>query len=436
MTDWESVKLKEISELITKGTTPTSLGASFSEQGINFIKSESVSYEGRIDESKFAFIDEDTDIKLKRSRIKENDILFSIAGMFLGKAAIVKKNHLPANTNQALAIIRLKHNLVDVNFILYQILDKPFIKYVNSITGQAAQPNINLAEVGNLLIKLPPLPIQQKIASILSTYDDLIENNNRRIALLEKMAESIYKEWFVRMRFPGYEKTRFVDGLPEGWIIKKVKDCFETLGGGTPSTENENFWKDGNINWFTPTDITSSKGIIIKESKLKINSLGLKSSSAKLFPGYSIMMTSRATIGAIGINTREACTNQGFITCIPNNNLPYSFIYHWLKCNKLLFESLATGATFKELSRTVFRNLDFVVPSNKVMDYFHNNIDPLVCLINNLLSKNQNLQLSRDRLLPQFISGKLSVEHLIQLEKKGIETLDLAAEPLEKYKKT
>src|SRR5688572_244186 len=117
MNDWNVTYLKDVSDLITKGTTPTSVGGKFTDLGINFIKSESLNYNGVIDESAFAFIDEDSNQKLKRSTLKENDILYSIAGIYLGKMGIVKKHHLPANTNQACAIIRLKHDIVDYRFI-------------------------------------------------------------------------------------------------------------------------------------------------------------------------------------------------------------------------------------------------------------------------------------------------------------------------------
>jgi type I restriction enzyme S subunit len=177
MNSWNTTYLKEISELITKGTTPTSVGGQFTAYGINFIKSESLNYEGVLDDSVFAYIDEDSNKKLKRSILKENDILYSIAGIYLGKMGIVKVQHLPANTNQACAIIRLKHEIVDFRFIKQYFCERSFINYVNSLTSQSAQPNINLTDIGNLKLLLPPLPTQHRIASILSAYDDLIERN-------------------------------------------------------------------------------------------------------------------------------------------------------------------------------------------------------------------------------------------------------------------
>ena len=106
--------------------------------------------------------------------------------------------------------------------------------------------------------------------------------------------------------------------IPVGWSVENIGDVVENLGGGTPKTETVEFWKNGIINWFSPTDITNSNYIFCNSSNKKITHLGLNKSSAKLFPKNSLMMTSRATIGKLGVNTTEACTNQGFITLIPN----------------------------------------------------------------------------------------------------------------------
>ncbi|MBQ0004150.1 MAG: restriction endonuclease subunit S, partial [Treponema sp.] len=186
MEDWKETPLSEITSLITKGTTPSMIGASFTESGIKYIKSESILDNSRIlDSSKFAFISLETHDRLKRSQIEENDLLFSMAGMFLGKTAIVTKNDIPANTNQAVAIIRIIPNKADFKFIYYYLNQKNIVKYINNLSGQSAQPNINLQQIGSLNINLPPLPTQQKIAQILSSLDDKIELNNKINANLE-----------------------------------------------------------------------------------------------------------------------------------------------------------------------------------------------------------------------------------------------------------
>ena len=164
------------------------------------------------------FISESTHNKLKRSQIEANDILFSMAGIYLGKLAIVKDEDVPANTNQAVALIRFNKG-VNIDYLYYFMVQKSFNAYVNCMSAQAAQPNINLKQIGNLQIALPTDERQKRIADILSNYDNLIENNNKRIKLLEQMAENLYKEWFVRFRFPGYEDVEFEEKKPRGWQV-------------------------------------------------------------------------------------------------------------------------------------------------------------------------------------------------------------------------
>lgn len=300
----------------------------------------------------------------------------------------------------------------------FQSNDPKFIYYFLKLLGLenfdvgAANPTLNRNHVHKITVKIPNPLVQNKIAAILTTYDDLIEANNRRIQLFENMAEEIYKEWFVRLRFPDYEKMKMVKGAPEGWEERKVKDSFDFLGGGTPSKSNNQYWSNADVNWFTPTDITARKGAFLSESSLKCNEKGIRGSSAKMFPAYSLMMTSRATIGEVAINKVEASTNQGFITCIPSNDFPLSFLYFWLKLNKEYFLTLCGGATFPELSKNHFGKISLLKPPSIIMKLYTEQADPLFQQIDGLLETNQNLATTRDKLLPRLISGKLSVENL------------------------
>jgi len=261
---------------------------------------------------------------------------------------------------------------------------------------------------------LPSPKEQKEIAGILSAYDDLIENNTRRIRILEEMAQAIYREWFVEFHAPGVRLRKATpqekaltgkDRFPEGWEIKKIQDAFETLGGGTPSTKEVAYWQDGEINWFSPTDLTSADAMFIGPSEKKITRLGLEKSAAKLFPPYSVMMTSRATIGVVSINTTEACTNQGFITCIPNDRVSAFHIYFWILENKEKIIALASGATFKEISRGEFRDFDFILPSKAVEAQFIDMVEPMAKEIETLLHSITNLRQTRDLLLPHLIKG-------------------------------
>lgn len=412
--DWEVKELKEINIEIVDG-----------DRGVNYPKQTEFLPEGyclflntgNIKEDQFAFaennfISEERDNLLRKGKLKRKDIVLTTRGT-VGSVAYYKPaipyEHM--RINSGMVIMRCGDGL-DTNFI-YQLLKSPFVKeQYRMFSSGSAQPQLPIKDLRKIPLLIPPLPVQQKIAAILSAYDDLIENNNKRIALLEKVAEEIYREWFVRMRFPDWKQVKFVKGVPEGWEVIKVADAFEFLGGGTPSTTEKRYWDDGTVNWFTPSDITKANGIFLPESIDKCTEEGLNNSSARMFPAYSIMMTSRATIGAIGINTTPACTNQGFITCIPNENFPITFLYHWLKLNKHYFETVSTGSTFLELTKGTFKKIKILKPEKKLVEQYESKVQPMFKEMEFLLQKVDLLKKSRDLLLSRLISGKLSVEGL------------------------
>lgn len=260
-------------------------------------------------------------------------------------------------------------------------------------------------------IPIPPLPEQKRIAGILSAYDELIDNSQRRIKLLETMARNLYREWFVHFRYPGHENTPLIPSplgnIPKGWEVKTVADSIEISGGGTPSRKEEKYWVGGTIQWFSPSDLTGAGTMFMDDSSDHITKLGLAESSARLFPARSVMLTSRATIGAIAINTHEACTNQGFITCLPNKHAPLYFLFHWLTENVPTFQRMASGATFKEISRGVFKTIEFLQPPVKLVSRFEDTAAPMAEQALALQRQIQNLRKTRDLLLPRLLSGQI-----------------------------
>lgn len=277
----------------------------------------------------------------------------------------------------------------------------------------AANPTLNRNHIHSLKVTIPTPNARPEIGKILAEYDALIDNNNQQINLLGEVVEEIYKEWFVRLRYPGNENHKTNTEMPDSWEEVRVSDAFEILGGGTPSTSENSFWLDGTINWFTPTDVTGADGLFISATNMKITESGLANSSAKMFPPYSVLLTSRATIGEVAINTEPASTNQGFITCLQNENFPYTYIANWIKVNRQIIDIYATGATFKEISKSVFKRLKIVKPPKEVVGNYHQQVEPMYKTIEILLDKNKILKQTRDLLLPRLISGKLDVEHLL-----------------------
>ena len=159
--------LKDFCTTITKGTTPSTYGFSFEDCGIKFIRSENIT-ESRLLTHSNLYISKETNEKLRRSILCENDIVMSIAGAYLGKLAVITKSDLPANTNQAVAIIRTKNSVLNPIYLYYYLSSCKMQNYINNVNAQSAQPNINLQQIRNIEISIPPLQSQQHIVDIIT----------------------------------------------------------------------------------------------------------------------------------------------------------------------------------------------------------------------------------------------------------------------------
>jgi len=351
--------------------------------------------------------------------LNEGDLIVAMteqAEGLLGSSAIIPRSGVYLH-NQRLGLVQIRDRTqADQRFIYYLFNTKPVRQQIRGSASGTKIRHTAPSRISDVKVCVPPLHLQQRIASILSAYDELIENSQRRIKILEEMARALYREWFVHFRFPGHEKCPRVASplgdIPKGWEVKTVADVFEISGGGTPSRTEEAFWNDGTIQWFAPSDLTAAGTMFMDDSPEHITELGLAKSSARLFPAFSIMMTSRATIGVIAINTQEACTNQGFITCLPNERVPLYFLFHWLTENVPTFQRMASGATFKEISRGVFKTIEFLQPSTELVRSFESKVEPMANQMLALQRQIQNLRRTRDLLLPRLLSGQIDVEAL------------------------
>lgn len=419
---WQRVTIESVYLGLYDGPHATPKPAS---EGPIFLGIKNITEDGRLDLSEIRHIAEEDFVQWTRRVLpRPGDIVFTYEAT-LNRYAVIPKGFRGC-LERRLALIRPNPNKIDTQFLFYYFFGEDWRTTIsqNMIPGSTVD-RIPLVSFPQFEISVPSLPIQRKIATILSTYNKLINNNTRRIAILEEMAQSLYREWFVHFRYPGHEKNNMVESelgmIPEGWQPTVVRDAFQILGGGTPSTKERTYWDEGDISWYSPSDLTSTRTIFIRESTKKITSKGLKESSAQIFPAYSVMMTSRATIGVIAINTLPACTNQGFITCIPNEKLSAYQIYYWIRENKEKINMLASGATFKEINKTTFRQLPIIIPDRGISQQFNEIVTPIFKQVENLITRNICLKQTRDLLLPKLISGEIDVESL------DIETSDISA---------
>jgi type I restriction enzyme S subunit len=335
------------------------------------------------------------------SKVKGPGVVTGRSGT-LGIVQYIEQDFWPLNTS--LYVKDFKGNSPKFCFYFLQMM------HLENFNAGAGVPTLNQNHLHKLKIKVPSTyEEQERVASILSNYDTLISINTKRIKLLEDSARELYKEWFVRLRFPGYEKTKFVKGVPEGWKPKTIDEICDSVGGGTPSTSNANYW-GGIIKWVTPTDITSKQSLPLINIEGRITEAGLKHSSAKLLPTGTILMTSRASIGFFGICKEQVCTNQGFISIIPNEENLRMYILCNLMMRKEEIVSKANGATFLEISKGRFRKMEMLIPNNDVLSAFEERCSTIFDAVYNLEIQNQELAVTRDRLLPRLLSGELKVK--------------------------
>ncbi|MCP4397928.1 MAG: restriction endonuclease subunit S [bacterium] len=376
-------------------------------EGPIFLGIKNVTPEGRLDFSSIRHVaEEDLPKWTRRVTPQKDDIVFSYEAT-LHRYAIIPEDFRGC-LGRRMALVRPNLNKVVPRFLHYYFLSSVWKARVESnIISGATVDRIPIAKFPEFEIVIPPLPTQYKIASILSTYDELIENNRRRIQLLEQAARLLYKEWFVHLRFPGHEHVKLVDGVPEGWEKGVVSDFYDTASGGTPSRKNPDFFT-GEINWVKTQELADS---FIFETDERITGEAIQRSSAKIFPKKTVLVAMYgATIGQTGILAEPAATNQACCAILPaSESTNYIHAFLFFKENKPGLINLSQGAAQNNISQQIIRNYSMVLPKRSLMMLFAESLEPIFEQIQNLQYQNQKLKSARDLLLPKLMNGDIAV---------------------------
>jgi type I restriction enzyme, S subunit len=394
MSEWKEYKIGEISSSINRGFTP------------NYVENETEGYivlnqkcirDSKINFQFGRFYNKNQRIK-ESAKTKVGDILINSTGEgTLGRSAMVCHTTKNLAVDSHITILRVNEELVSPAFISKFItLAQPIIE--NFAGGSTGQTELSRKDVSNLNLKIPTLPTQHRIASILSAYDDLIENNNRRIALLEQMAEQIYKEWFVRMRFPGYENTEFEKGVPKGWEWKKLQEICSFKYGTMPKS---NLVKE------TGYPIFSGYGITGYYEKY-------------MFKEKTLIVVARGVGGTGDVKlTPEKCwlTNLAIaiLPDITKSNI-YFLLYYLSNIGLRILDS---GSAQSQITINDLGNFKILLPSFELQKKFQKNILLIFEMVDNLKLQTQTLKQTRDLLLPRLISGKLRVKDVEKEMEKG-----------------
>lgn len=302
------------------------------------------------------------------------------------------------------AIVGVANKKFDIKYLSYALSSLN----LNRLSGQAAQPGLSVTILKKQKILLPSYENQQNISKIIDYYDLLIENNNKRIKILEQMAEELYKEWFVRFRYPGYEHDSFVGDIPIRWKISRIKELGKIITGKTPSTKNESYY--GEYCMFVKTPDMHGNTFVISTSE-NLSQEGSDSQKNCLIEPDSIMVSCIGTGGIVAINKKLAHTNQQ-INSIVLKNIDYLYwTYFAVKSLKETIEMYGnTGTTMTNLSKGKFEKIKIVNPNDELKRLFQSKVQPLMDELYNLIESNENLVKQRDLLLPSLMSGKLEVK--------------------------
>ncbi|MGL2995165.1 restriction endonuclease subunit S [Flavobacterium sp. TSSA_36] len=314
-------------------------------------------------------------------------------------------------TNQSVNVV-IPSKDYDEDFVFY-LLKYSLPKVENANPGTASgRHHVSKSNFCAIKLNVPPLSTQRKIASILSSYDDLIENNLKRIKLLEEKAQRTYEEWFVKMRFPGYETAVFdkVTGLPEGWEKKEFQFFGKIITGKTPSTANEDFF-NGNVPFVKTPDMAGFPYVI--DSNQTLTELGANSQKNKFIPKNSLMVSCIGSAGAFALASEDCQTNQQINSIVFYEEYFSFYFYCIAKGLKPVLEGLGSnGATMTNVNKGKFEKIEAVLPALQFLLKFHNVVKDNFEVILHLQNQNRLLKEARDILLPRLMSGMVDVEEL------------------------
>lgn len=385
MSDWKPYKLEEVCTKIISGGTPLTSKKEYYENGsIPWLKTTEVNKE--IIYSIDTFITEEGLKNSSAKLIPANSIIIAMYGDggTAGKAALTK---IPLTTNQACCNLIIDKEKAYYGFIYYY-LKVNYDNLVNLKSG-GSQQNLNALTIRKFPILLPSVRAQKSIASILNVYDELIEVNRQRIKLLEETASEVYKEWFVRMRFPGYKKAKFVKGVPEDWEVRKLKENCTFRYGTMPKS---------NLIREIGFPIFSGYGIVGYYEKY-------------MFEKKTLIVVARGVGGTGDIKlTPPKCwlTNLAIAMNPDNKGLLKYFLYYTLSAIDLRY--LDSGSAQSQITIADLGNIKLLIPKNRLQGMFEDFVIPIEKQMEILQQQNTQLRQIRDRLLPRLISGKLVIK--------------------------
>lgn len=345
------------------------------------------------------FVTEEKARSLSRSIAHRGDVIVTISGT-IGQIAYIPEDSLYDEylCSQRQFRVSFDSSMVYVPYLVFYFHTFEGQNKILSFANQTGVPALSqpLKNFKKIRLCLPSLQEQRRIASIVETINDKIENNIKINDNLEQQAQSYFQELFV-------------DNADPEWTTGTISDLGTVVGGSTPSKAKPEYYTESGIAWITPKDLSNNKSKFVSHGENDITELGLRNSSASIMPEGAVLFSSRAPIGYIAIAAGEVTTNQGFKSVVPKPEIGTPFVYFFLKNTLPVIEGMASGSTFKEVSGSTMKNVPAVIPDAETLAKFSDFCAPIFAQQRILEEQNQSLATLRDNLLPKLMSGEIDV---------------------------
>jgi type I restriction enzyme S subunit len=410
---WEIVQLGDHCSKIGSGSTPRGGESVYQDEGVSFVRSQNV-YNGQFTSDGLAHLSDEQADQLAGVTVESGDVLLNITGDSVARSCRVPDDVLPARVNQHVAIIRPRSEDFDSRFLAYFLIS-PFMQdLMLSLAGSGGtRKALTKAMIERLRVPRPPRSVQARIADILSAYDDLIENNRRRMALLEEAARQLYREWFDNLRFPGHEHTHITAGVPEGWEKRTFADACASLEDGDWIESKDQGGEDYRLlqisNIGVNEFVETGKFRCVSEETFK------RLNCRELSPGNILIARMPKPIGRAWLITEmpwRMITAVDAAIAVADEELadPY-FLTYYLNSRASLerCERRAVGATRPRIARRELAALPLLLPPRRLQMHFREWVEPVNRQRTTLFRQNERLRAARDLLLPRLMSGEIAV---------------------------
>lgn len=386
---WRNVTIKEICKIKSGKRLPKGKSFSSEETDFPYIRARDIKA-GKINSENLVYLDEVTQKKLSQYIVNKNDIVITVVGASVGDVGYVSEDLDGYNLTENAVRLTEFDESVNSLYLLYLLNSQTYWEIMQSIAGGSAQPKLGIYKVESIPLELPTLDVQNSIVKSISSYDNLIENNQKQIKLLEESAQRLYKEWFIDLRFPGHENVENVDGAPEGWSYKALKEVSILKAGGDKPRK---FSKTLDREHFIPV---YSNGTVD-------DGLYGYTDSAEIIDD-SITISARGSVGYTCIRREPYVPIVRLISIIPRT---IDVIYLFLYLKNKSFDS--NGAAQQQLTIPMVRDFKVLIPSKEVLILFLEVMNPIFDKIDILKQQLMGLTEARDRLLPKLMRGEIEV---------------------------